>query len=201
MSEPWHVEIVDTPAGPYTIELYPDWEPSLHPIGDDNEVFAALIEYSGYGGRWDLSTDTLNSAGRAGDVLRELLDNFSHDPDAIGRRYLKWVALSGSSWILAMGGQSASQSDYYRYALLANSDELTDATQSIKNVMADYQTYASGGVMGFVARDPGGNVVESVWGFYSDEDALDEGRAVVQHDAAERAKNASLAGAGFVGIV
>jgi hypothetical protein len=67
--------------------------------------------------------------------------------------------------------------------------------------MADYQTYASGGVVGFVTRAPDGNVVESVWGFYSDDDALGEGRSAAEYDAADRVKNANLVGAGIVGII
>jgi hypothetical protein len=133
MSEtPWHVETVETIAGTYAIELYQDYD-AQNPIDDDSEApFAVLIEFSGNFGRWDEATNTLDSAGDAGSVVRELLDKFGHDTDAVGRRYLKWAALTGNPWILAMGGQSASQSDYYRYALLANGDELTDPTQAIK---------------------------------------------------------------------
>lgn len=77
MSESWHTENVDTPAGIYTVDIYPDDEPGFHPLEDDCEVFAVLVEFSGYGGHWDESTDTLDSAGRAGEVVRELLADYA----------------------------------------------------------------------------------------------------------------------------
>jgi hypothetical protein len=190
---------VETVAGEYIVTLYPDYDAS-NPIEDD-EAFAVVIEFSGYGGRWDESTNTLSNAGDAGDVLRALLDTHGHDTDAVSRRYLKWAALTDSRWVLAMGGQSASQSDYYRYALLADRDELGDVNAAIRAAMHDYQTLASGGVVGFVTTAPNGEVVESVWGYYEFEDAYGEATDAAHGDAEKRAQAVNLVGAGFVGIL
>lgn len=199
--EPWHTETIDTPAGAYTVALYPDDPCPFNPLEDDTEVFAALVEFSGYGGRWDTATDTLGAAGAAGIMVRALVEKFGDDYDAIGRRYLKWQALTRNPWILAMGGRHASQSDYYRYALLANGDLLTDPSAAIKAVMADYQTLAEGSVVGYVTTAPNGETVDSVWGFYDHDEALARGRDAAECDASERLEKTGLAGAGFIGII
>jgi hypothetical protein len=200
MSDAWHTETVDTDAGAYTVELHPDWDCPSHPL-DDDDAFVALVEFSGYGGRWDVATDTLARADDAGTVVRALVEKFDHDDAEVGRRYLKWQALTGNPWILAMGGRNASQSEYYRYALLADSRELTDVSKSITAVMDDYQTYASGEVVGYVVKAPNGAVIDSVWGFYSWDDAIVQARDSAQYDATERVEKSNVIGAGFVGIV
>ena len=197
--EPYRTETIDTAAGIYTIELHQDVDPALHPLEDDCEVFAALIEYSGYGGRWDKSTDTLDSAGRSGEVLRQLLSEYNEDDAA--RRYVKWATLTGSPWVLAMTGRSTVNREYYRMALLADSRELPQVNDAIKHVMADYFTYANGEVCGFVVKGPAGDVLESVWGYYSDEQALDEARDTIDVDVETRLERANRVGAGFVGIL
>jgi hypothetical protein len=196
----YRTEKVDTPAGVYKINLYQDIEPALHPLEDDSEVFAALVEYSGYGGRWDRATDTLDSAGASGEALRKILAE--HDePEEVGRRYKKWAAIAGSPWVLAMAGRSTVNREYYRLALLANSDELPQVNQAMQHAMDDYHTYANGEICGFVVLAPSGEQVESVWGFYSDDDAISEASEYVKLDAAERVQQANLVGAGIVGLV
>jgi hypothetical protein len=201
MEQPWEIERVETSAGTYTVEIWPDYDPAIHPLEDDDEAFAAIIEYSGYGGRWDQSVDTLKSAGRAGEVLRELLEQHGHDDREVGRRWLKWAAIAGSPWLLGMGGQNTSGREYYRYAILANRDLLTRPEEAIKSVMADYHTYADGAVVGFVTKAPNGQVIEAVLGFYDQADAISQGTDVARRDAEARVELVNLAGAGITGIV
>lgn len=195
----FRTETVDTPAGTYTVELHFD-EDSENPLTDwDHEGMAFYVTSVDYS-RTHAVVDTMEDADRAGDVLRQLVSD--HNQDEVERRYRKWAAITGSPWVLVTGSDSSSRSDFYRWYVLVKGIEFTPSPAfSAHATMSDYRKWAAGEVCGYVTKSPDGNVVESVWGFYDDDEALEQGNTVVKYDWQERLRKSWTVGAGFVGIV
>lgn len=206
----YRTETVETPAGEYVIELHTDQDAS-NPLTDwDHSGMAFWVNYgpSNY-----VETNTLDEAD---DSAARALGEFVHidsDQDEVVRRFNKWRAITGSPWILVAGEDSSSQSDFYRWFALVNSAGAyvasdgnsyplwPDPVAAVRQDMEAYRTWAAGEVCGFVVTGPDGGDVESVWSFYSDDDALEEARDVVAADYPKRIEAANLVGSGFVGVL
>lgn len=195
----FRTETVDTPAGTYTVELHSD-EDSENPLTNWDHDGMAFYTH----GHQLITNDTMDDAGRAGDVLRQLISDYNQDN--VTRRYAKWAAITGSPWVLVADSDSSSQSDFYRWYVLVDHsygdfDMPADPTGLANAVMSDYRTWAAGEVCGFVTKSPDGEDFDSTWGFYDDDEALEQGKDAAKHDALGRIDQANRAGAGIIGII
>ena len=201
--EPFRTEKIDTNAGTYTINLYSDYDASNPLENWDNGV---LVQYAGYGSRWDNGTDLLDDADHAAmNIVRTYLAE-NYRIDDIQRRYDIWQAISQSSWELITGTGSSSQSDYYRWFALVNKDYLDSKNaptpeEYAKQIMSVYRQWASGGFCGYVTTDPAGNEIDSLWDIDNDDYAIEEATENVNIDAKNRLDQSNLVGAGIVGII
>lgn len=150
----------------------------------------------------------IRGAGRA---LRTWIAD-EHSVDEIEHRFAKWRVITGSPWILVTGHDFSSYQSWGWMALIntaatyvasdGNSyPSLPRPVDAAHATMSDYRTWAAGEVCGYVVKAPNGDDIESVWGFYDDDDALEQAKTVAEYDALDRLDSANLAGAGFIGIV
>lgn len=204
----YSTETITTDAGDYTVALHTDMDAENPLTNWDHTGMGFWVNYNS--SRY-VETDTLpdNDAAR---VLRTWVAD-EHDQDDVMRRYNKWRAITGSTWVLVAGEDSASRSDHYGWFGLVNTAEtyvasdgntypvFADPVGALKLTMDTYRTWAAGEVCGFVTTAPDGSEVATGWGFYDDDEALSQGRDAAEHDAAERVKSANLVGAGFVGVL
>jgi hypothetical protein len=203
----YRTEQIETPAGVYTVELHPEDNPP-NPLTDmDNEGMAFYV----VGNREGVETDTLNDADDAGHAVKAWISD-EHHISEIERRFAKWKAITGSPWILVTGSGFNSYESYgwmvlvntgltYRASDGKDYPALPRPVQTAHATMNDYQTWADGGICGFITKSPSGEVIDSVWGFYDNDEALEGGKTIAECDAADRLDAANLVGAGFVGIV
>lgn len=215
----YRTEYIYTSAGRYTVELHYD-EDSPNPLTDwDQEGMAFYV----VGNREGVTTDTLDDAAQTltatgvsfsdapASALRTWIAQ-EHYVDDIERRFAKWKAITGSPWILVTG-KGFNSYESYGWMVLVNTaltyrasdgkdyPALPQPIQTVHGTMDDYQTWSDGGVVGFITKSPDDEVIESIWGFYDDDEALEQGETAAEYDAADRVDAANHAGAGFVGIV
>ena len=77
--------------------------------------------------------------------------------------------------------------------------------KSFDDFLETWRAWAEGDVFGWRVLDPGGNEIDSVWGYYGycRERAytLSEARAAAEYDARERLGKSNLVGAGFIELI
>lgn len=198
----YRTETIDTAAGEYVVELHYDDDAENPLTGWDHPGMTFYVFNPGRRSDADVLTDTTSEAGAAGETLRELIYRGWSDPNGIERRYAIWRAIAGNPWVLVSGSDDASRSDHYRwYVLVDTSADWTDPIAAARATMADYRTYAAGEVCGYVVKTPDGDAIDSCWGFYDDDEALEQGKGSAEYDARERTAAANLVGAGIVGLI
>lgn len=161
----------------YTLEIVNDVDP-FNPR-DDREF--STIYYS-------------SSRYRLGDerVSKEEIDRIIEDKDMV---YLPVYAYihsgvmlntSGFScpWDSGMSGVIAVSKDKIRqeYNTKRITKKILDqVTSRLKAEVEEFSQYLNGEVYGFQVKDETGDIVESCYGFYSEEDAESEGKAVLDY--------------------
>lgn len=205
MSDPYHAETVETPAGEYTIELYTDYD-APNPLKDYDHDGMAFFLYQ-TGDRAFL--DSLVDAGDAGTALMSIMEKLGEyryggfDDEEVVRWYAKWRAITGSAWMLVSGsGNGNVQGDWWNWLVLVDtSTDWANPVEAVRDTMADYEKWAQGRYCGFVVKDPAGNDVASLWAIDDEDYALQEARDNIAYYVNERLTAANLAGAGFIGIL
>ncbi|WP_433206906.1 hypothetical protein ACQP1G_20900 [Nocardia sp. CA-107356] len=160
-----------------------------------------------------ICNNTILVVNRGGDVSRDEADDRStleahallHFLDEVGwsrldqieRRFNIWRAITGSSFQLFTGSDyaTAHQSDWFHYLMLAES--AADA----EGDLAVCRTWLGGEVFGWVLLSPNGERVESCFGYYTIEPAEQDWRATLETAEKEAIQEASIVGAGFVGLM
>ncbi len=119
------------------------------------------------------------------------------DSDAVVRRYAMWRAITGSPYRLISGSgyATACQSDWLTwYALTGNTD--------IARVeVAIYRQWLAGEAFEWCLTGPDGSHVDSCSGYYDREAAEADWRAALRAHERQLRQQASLAGAGLIGVI
>lgn len=69
-----------------------------------------------------------------------------------------------------------------------NLDLMVKVKKILEGEVETYDTYLAGGVVGYVVKNPKGEVTDSCWGYYSDEDAMTDAKAIVDFAVKEKLK-------------
>lgn len=207
----YRTEKIETPAGIYTVELHYD-DMDQNPLTDwDQEGMAFFVVGSRHGEMVNTLDEVTDATGNA--IRTWIADE--HHVDDIQRRFALWRAITGSPWVLVTGDDYDMDQAYGWMVLVDTSTtyvasdgnsypSLPQPVGVAEATMKDFHTWVNGEVCGFVVKDPAGNDLThggSVWGFYDEADALQQGIDEAKADAAERVNAANLAGAGIVGLI
>jgi|JI10StandDraft_1071094.scaffolds.fasta_scaffold18126_9 hypothetical protein len=219
MLHPFDKLTVDTFAGPYVIELHYDLDAAAPDYTDDGGLV-----YLG-----DARTISARH-GDASHIVDELLtahsvhnDNlYDHEirSGAAIARYLRLrYGLTGILEVARSGDRyrtATPSADRYRRieGMAWAPADATAPEDYSRGTVATYDAWANSEVYGYIVTAPDSREVTSCWDFYADPDEpftaqaplglahmLDEARAAVAEDSAERIAQANTVGAGIIGLI
>lgn len=179
-----------------TCELHQDWDPSSPAEWDQ---LGTLVNFDrnapGESQPFGIVGSDTDAAERGGAALLVRYLRLTRGIIAVPFRFSDYG--SSGAHISAASRDEESPSGYIfttpeRCAELGV--DLADAERQLHGELSEWDSYVSGEVCGYIVRDPAGEVVDSVWGFYPDAegDGLNElraeARSAAQHEANERSR-------------
>jgi hypothetical protein len=219
MLHPFDKLTVDTFAGPYVIELHYDLDAAAPNYTDDGGLVYlgdARTTSARHGDASPIIDDLLTARSVHND---NLYDHEMRSGAAIAR-YLKLrYGLAGILEVTRSGDRyrtaTPSADRYRRIEGMAWAPADTTAPEDYsRGTVATYDAWANSEVYGYIVTAPDGREVTSCWDFYADPDEpftaqaplglahmLDEARAAVAEDSAERIAQANTVGAGIIGLI
>lgn len=211
-------ETVDTPAGEYQVNFIADDgadEPYNHGFGI---IKPATREYIGTE-QGELPGDVGPNIYRrtprtlVSNAMGNMSDKWEYEyrSGAAIVRYLRLLGVKGVTVIDDRYRPVSASTDRFEDidGIAWSPDDVPDdhADDYTRSGLGEWHAWAEGDVFGFNVTGPDGADVDdgSVWGFYGYDHEHDyvmsEARDVIDADVKERIEQASLVGAGFVGII
>ncbi|VFA96355.1 Uncharacterised protein [Nocardia cyriacigeorgica] len=130
-------------------------------------------------------------------AVAHFLGEHRGDSDAVVRRYVMWRAITGSPYRLISGSgyATACQSDWMTWYAL------TENTNTARVEIEIYRRWLAGEVFGWCLSGPDGSRVDSCFGYYDREAADADWRAELRAHERQLRQQASVAGAGLIGVI
>lgn len=156
--------IQEEKVGGYTIKIYPNLDP-MNPREDDN---ATIMVFNNP----NYNLGDKHNYGYT-ESIGDLIDAIKMDHDVLA---LKAVCICGHVGVAFISKESVAvtHGEGYEFA----GQELFNI---IDGEVAEYNAYISGDMCGYVVEDKFGEEVDSCWGYYSAEEAAEDGRDIVAH--------------------
>lgn len=205
---------IETTAGTYVVTTGFDDYCDTNPRRDHDHSATELYAV-GYGGAEYV--DELS--GKAGAAAKRFIDLYAYAGNGdrfsdVERAYRKWVAITGSPVRLFTGtSRGFSQSAWHDWYMLVDTDVMqrerygVSAEELADTEAREYAAWAFGDVAFYTVESPDGAKIDQCYGFIGylefnlESMMMDQARIAIKHDVEQRAEQASLVGAGFVGLI
>lgn len=195
------VKTVETDAGAYRYIECLDTDSCGNPLTEYDHPGTSFATYER--GRHE-AVNTL--AGAAGYAVQSWVDH-GYDDDEIERRFRLWQAITGDRTVLYTSEVWADRSTWYRVIVLVEYDPNYpdwDRKSLAKATVSEYEAWLRGEVYGYEIETPGGEHLDSCWGFIGEESReymREQAFDIIEADSKRRAQSVNVVGAGFVGII
>lgn len=206
-------EMINTPAGEYTIIFHAD-EHAEQPYD-----YGFVLIVNGGRDRIDIDHDEEKSAPRELHSILKIHADWNDHWDyelRSGTAVVRWLTLLGKKGVTLVDSDyrsvDATADRFDHFAGIAWCAD--DAIETGKYTFMDYtrifleqwQAWGEGDVFGYTITAPDGTELDdSCWGFYGfDREksyVMDTARDAIEYDVDQRTKKANLVGAGIVGLI